>query len=247
MWNVWEKIRIRFGKSESGGDALEIQPKPTGILFCANYDPLTLRATQTLKEIANDLGLPWPTFKLVLSDKLNATYLIAEQGQLPEGGRLEIFCGHGIEGALLGPHVPGTPEIIRNDTSHSELYTKEMIPVGNAALLAICCSSASVLGAQFIYHPQNSFLGFRSFIPFYFGDADFMDKFQEILKATVINVLVSERLNIAHKNQMYDVYTRVIRYFKFGEGKSHKKNFEYALLFADHREKLTYMEYGQAV
>jgi hypothetical protein len=74
-----------------------------------------------------------------------------------------------------------------------------------------------------------------------------MEKFGEILKATIMTILVSEKMEKGHKNQLYDLYTQVIRYFKFGEGRRLKKSFEYSLLFADQRQKLTYMEFGQVV
>ena len=227
--------------------AIKNVPAVPGIQFCANYDGLTAKATQIMQEIADEIGLPTVSFKVLLKADLTKDVLEAERSTIKQKGRLEIFCGHGTPEVLLGPYISDTEEIIRNNTLHSPLYTEEMIPNGGVALLAFCCSSGSVLGTKFIYHPGNSFMGFKSLIFFYFNDNTFMEKFGEILKATIMTILVSEKMEKGHKNQLYDLYTQVIRYFKFGEGRRLKKSFEYSLLFADQRQKLTYMEFGQVV
>lgn len=215
-----------------------------GIKFGSPYDNWTKLVVSVMQDVTNSLGLPTERFKVLLKPNLSTEHFEEERKKVHLEGRLEIFCGHGKDDALLGPFIEGTEteHIIENNIKHSDLYTKEMIPNHNSAMFAYCCSAASFLGQCYVYKKGNVFLGFNQPFLIDIEDKVFVERCSQILKASLMHMLTSDSFDYKQKDNMAELYEEIIHYYQFGNGSEDLNRTKYVVLFFTQYESLVFME-----
>lgn len=187
------------------------------ILCSPSYTPLTTHTGRWLE----DVTIPSGFLEHRLTGQNIAFRDIVTKQVGGDRTLITIFCGHGLDNALLGP--PRDGQIIRDSkgTPHSIIYSTEPFEPNPKVLFAFCCSSAKKLGNRFALTADSSFLGFNGPLEFV-TDEQFMGTLQSIVKQTAERIIADQNITPEHEKLLRGLYQKAYNYYLNGEGKKNK-------------------------
>ncbi|HKG59525.1 MAG TPA: hypothetical protein VKB05_07080 [Pyrinomonadaceae bacterium] len=192
-------------------------PNVVVILCSPSYTPLTGYTGKWLEEVAVPTG--------IVEHRLTGG-AVAFKGLIderPEGEKkhITIFCGHGIDEALLGPPLNNEEDIQdRYGTRHSIIYGIDRFQPNPKVLFAFCCNSANSLGPRFKATPDASFLGYNGELNFVTCDEQCMATLKTIVKQVAEQIIIDQDINQSHEVLLNDLYQKAYDYYLSGPGRS---------------------------
>lgn len=221
--------------------AVGTSPQQTGydlavILFGAPSDGL--RTSEWLK----DVRVPDNVKKIYVTPEMaNREGFLQALDQALNVKSMLIFCGHGMQDALLGFYSEGKPENghdVReiNGKQFSVIYSTNPSEPGPNALFAFCCNAANDLGAQFS-SAGRSFLGYTRDIPFMVDEEDnkILKRIFETLSARIIK---DRGILPKHEKLAKRLYDKANKYYEEGPGSDHHLSFVIAWCLETHRDSI---------
>lgn len=200
------------------------------------YDQFTAYTLDWLNAAFQDLSSRCGQVLQLSNSNLSKGDVRTAMAKMDFAGRLEIFCGHGDDDALLGP-PQANEEVFMAGALHSVIYDTTMVPQLPSNLVAFCCRSAAVLGHSYVTYLDKGFMGFENDLPLDFSPP-FMQQLRNIFESICSNV---EQVGIIHPNhKIYfeNCYDDAITFFMDGEGRKFKDSFIFQLFLAEHRANI---------
>ncbi len=206
------------------------------ILFGAASD--CLKTSEWLK----DITVPSDVKKIFVTDQMaDRAGLLQAFEQTLDATSLLIFCGHGVQDALLGSFLGSNPQG-RNDVREingkhfSVIYSTDPSDPGPNALFAFCCNAANDLGAQFP-SAGRTFLGYTKDIPFMAEEKD-NEILKEIFRELSASIIRDRGVLPKHEELAKQLYDKANKYYEEGEGMDHPLSFVLAWCLATHRDAI---------
>ncbi|MDT7688043.1 MAG: hypothetical protein QOJ70_3483 [Acidobacteriota bacterium] len=193
-------------------------PQVVVILCSPSYTPLTERTGRWLDGVAVPKDAQEHRLK---GTRVSLREIIGEQS---EGQRrhITVFCGHGIEDALLGPPLNDERDIDRAGERHSIIYSTEPFEPNPKALFAFCCNSATKLGPKFSSTADASFLGFGGELSFVSTNDQYMNTLRAIVSRTAERIISDGDITPKHEKMLRRFYRQAYNYYLNGEGRKNQ-------------------------
>jgi hypothetical protein len=172
----------------------------------------------------------------------NAVLLALQNMASPK--RIEIFCGHGVKGALLGPPQTTGPIIKVGGSNHSPIYDAQLLKAinntgsakaGSAALFAFCCSAGAEFGKKFCSFKDNTFLGYSEELPIETENDQCLNALKKIFQTISAEIIEAGEVLPEHEQRLKSLYHEAYLYFFQGEGRHNKRARYMWLALNEHR------------
>jgi hypothetical protein len=130
-----------------------------------------------------------------------------------------VFCGHGIDNALLGPPAGDGEDLVVQGAKHSKIYLGEMSALGPNSLFAFCCRAALKLGPAVSGIPARRFLGFAGDLPLNITNTECIQTWKSIVQKTVLQLLTEGQLSKTSEKALQQRYDQAYSYYSNGPGR----------------------------
>ncbi len=205
---------------KNGNEAPSSVKDDVVVILCSpSYTPLTKITGKWLEEV--------PVPNDVVQHRLTGAQVSFRElfGDQAGGSRkhITVFCGHGIDDALLGPPLDDSDDLKDYEGArHSVLYGAEAFEPNPEVLFAFCCNSATKLGARFGDTTDASFLGFEGELSFVTCDEQCRETFRIIVKRMAKRIIIDGDITQKHQRMLERFYQRAYNYYLNGAGRKNK-------------------------
>lgn len=204
-------------------------------------DPVTphmkgwLNGLRIPQGLGNQQSLSGPT--------VNRAAVLAALRDASKLKRIEVFCGHGVAEALLGPPQINEPIIKVGAGRHSPVYDAQVlkaiydqtVKTEPAALFAFCCSAGAEFGKEFCSFKDNSFLGYSEELPIETANDQCINALKEIFQTITAEIIEAGEVLPQHEQRLKNMYHEAYLYFFSGEGRRNNRASYMWLALNEHR------------
>lgn len=128
-----------------------------------------------------------------------AAFLVSDK--LEDSRTVEIFCGHGIVNALLGPPRQA-------GRKHHPYYDLDMISSFPSSMFAFCCYSAKIFGLEYCSSQDKFFLGFTEKIPL---PLDVASEIKSIFQEVAEDIVKTGKITQDHETQFRNLISNLMK------------------------------------
>jgi hypothetical protein len=195
-------------------------PEDVVVILCSpSYTPLTNYTGKWLEDVPVPSGL---IEHRLTGAPVSLRELIGDHTGGPRK-HITIFCGHGIDDALLGPPLNDSGDLEDYEGArHSILYSTEPFEPNPKVLFAFCCNSATKLGTKFTATADASFLGFEGELSFVTCDEQCRDTLRIIVKRMAKRIIIDRDISHKHKKMLERFYDQAYNYYLNGKGRKNE-------------------------